>query len=409
MNLVTGDTLWSKINSIQNKYSYISQDIKCDVVIIGAGITGALCSYYFTESNIDTVILDKNIIGYGSTRASTSILQYEIDKDLVGLKGIVGYENAVNCFKEVKDGLYEIDRITKDIDDDSGFCIKDCFYYTYKNNEINFMKNEYQFRKDNGFNVSFIDEKEGMDKFSFDVKAGVYSKDLAGEIDPYRFTHSLIRKAVTKGLRAYENTEVVKVKNENDKVVITTHNGFIIKAKKVIVATGYEARKYFNKTTAILTRSFNVVTKPLMNFDGWYNRCIIRNSDNPYIYIRGTEDNRMIIGGEDENLGGERSKMYNLTNDDALSQTKYNNLLKKLTQYFPNINNIKLDYAFSGFFAETKDGLPYIGEHKDYPNHYFCLGYGSNGVIYGLIGAKLIRDMYLGKTPSLLKLFSLER
>ena len=49
--------------------------------------------------------------------------------------------------------------------------------------------------------------------------------------------------------------KITKVKNLNNKVVLTTHNEFKIVANKVIIATGYEARKYFNKKTAILTAS----------------------------------------------------------------------------------------------------------------------------------------------------------
>ncbi len=409
MNVVTGDTIWSKLNKIPNKYAYISENIECDVVIIGAGITGALCSYYFTKDNVDTVILDRNIIAYGSTRANTAILQYEIDKDLIGLRGLIGHKNAVDCFKEVENGLYEIDKITKNIDDDCGFKIKDCLYYTYKNNETNFLIKEYNLRKESGFDVTYVDEEKAKGIFSFDIKGGIYSKNLAGEIDPYRFTHSLIRKSIENGLRVYENTEVVNIKNQNDKVILTTKNGFKVNAKKVIIATGYEARNYFNKKTAILTRSFNIVTKPLTSFEGWYNKCIIRDTEDTYIYIRGTEDNRIIIGGEDEKLGGQRSKMYNLKNEDEFSHNKYNLLFDKLQAFFPKINNLEIEYGFSGFFGETKDGLPYIGEHEDYPNHYFCLGYGSNGVIYGLMGAKLIKDLYFGDNPPILNLFRLGR
>ena len=74
MNLVSGNMLWTKINKIPNKYTYLSEDIKCDVLIIGAGITGAICAHYFTMAGVDTAIVDKNIVGYGSTSASTSIL-----------------------------------------------------------------------------------------------------------------------------------------------------------------------------------------------------------------------------------------------------------------------------------------------------------------------------------------------
>ena len=52
MNTVSGDTIWAKINNITNKYTYISQNIECDVVGIGAGITGALCSYHLTKEDV---------------------------------------------------------------------------------------------------------------------------------------------------------------------------------------------------------------------------------------------------------------------------------------------------------------------------------------------------------------------
>lgn len=409
MKIVTGDTIWSKKNKIPCKYTYLSDDIDCDVVIIGGGVTGALCSYYFTEKGINTVLVDRNIIGYGSTRGCTAILQYEIDVDLSGLKGLIGYENAVNCFNETANSLKEISNIINNIDDDCAFEIKDCLYYTYKENEVNFIKNEYTLRKESGFDVDYIDENISKDKFSFDIKGGIYSKGLAGEIDPYRFTHSLIRKSVENGLKVYENTEVINIDNSNNDILLTTKNGFNIHAKKVVIATGYEGRKFFNKKTAILTRSFNIVTKPLEDFEGWYNKCILRDTDDPYIYIRGTDDNRIIIGGEDEKIGGENSKMYDLEQCDPVSIDKYNVLYNKLTKLFPNIRDIEIEYKFSGFFGETKDGLPYMGEHKDYKNHYFCLSYGSNGVLYGIMGAKLLSDLYVGKTSPMLDLLSVER
>ena len=409
MNLIAGNPIWTNINKIPNKYHYISEDIECDVVIVGGGVTGALTSYYFSKSGVDTVVIDKNIIGYGSTKGSTSILQYEIDTDLTGLKGIVGTQNAVDCFNETKNAVYEIEKIVKDLDDNCAFRYRDCLYYTDKFNEVNFMRKEYELRKENGFNVRFIDKDNSKDYFSFNLMAGIYSKDLAGDIDPYRFTHSLIRKSVENGTKVYENTEVIDIRNENKGVVLTTTNGFKIKANKVIIATGYEGRRNFKKKSAILTRTFTIVTKPVNEFRNWYNQCIIRDAENAYTYIRTTNDNRIIIGGEDEKVGGERSKMSNLSNEDALSYTKYERLYNKLISLFPDLENIEIEFTFSGLFGETKDGLPYVGEHKDYPNHYFNLGYGSNGIIYGLIGAKLLRDLYFGSNPPILNLFKIDR
>lgn len=98
-----------------------------------------------------------------------------------------------------------------------------------------------------------------------------------------------------------------------------------------------------------------------------------------------------------------------MTNSDSLSQQKYELLLNKLKKLFPEVSNTEVEYKFSGYFGETKDGLPYIGECVDYPNCYFCLGYGSNGILYSNIGAKLLKELYRGNYCNELNLFRLDR
>lgn len=409
MKLVSGDTMWTKVNKIPNKYTYLSDDIECEVVVVGGGITGALCAYYFTMAGIDTVLLDKNIIGYESTSGSTSILQYEIDYDLIGLSGLIGETKASKAFNLTQQAVYEIKKLVEKLDDDCGFSLRDCFYYSNKESDVSFLKKEYEMRKSNGFYVEFLDKNSGKERFSFPVKAGIYSVGGGGEIDPYRFAHELIKKAVEKGLRVFENTQVIDILSEADKVELKTKNSFNIKANRTIIATGFEARRHIKEKTAILTRSFTLMTKPVHSFEGWHKRCIIRDTNENYTYLRTTSDDRIIIGGEDLGIGGINSKISNLNNYDKVAKEKYTILIDKLKSMFPDIKDIEIEYTFSGVFGETKDGLPYIGEYKDYPNCYFCLGYGSNGILYATLGGKLLKDLYLGKKPEELDLFSFDR
>ncbi len=409
MNLVSGKMLWTDISKIPNKHTYLSEDISCDVLVVGAGITGAICSYFFTKAGVDTVTVDKNIVGYGSTSASTSILQYEIDMDLVGLKGIIGKDKAVECFKLCKEAVYEVEKIVDDLGNKCGFSLRDCFYYADSESDLSLLKKEYKIRKDSGFDVEFIEEGRARDMFSFPIKAGIYSRKSGGEINPYMFTHELISRSQKDGLKVFENTEVTELKNESDGVEITTKNGFKIKAKKVVFATGFLAKELIDNKTAILTRTFTLVTKPVDRFDGWHNRCIIRDTKNPYTYLRTTSDDRIIIGGEDLALGGKNSKMSCLTEGASVAKKKYQILYNRLLTLFPGIKDIEIEYRFNGIFGESSDGLPYIGEYQKYPNSYFCLGYGSNGILYGVIGAKLIRDIYFGKSSKLLELFKVNR
>ncbi|WDC83677.1 hypothetical protein PL321_13945 [Caloramator sp. mosi_1] len=48
MKLVSYNPIWTNKNSIINKYTYLSKNEECDILIIGAGITGAILSYYLS-------------------------------------------------------------------------------------------------------------------------------------------------------------------------------------------------------------------------------------------------------------------------------------------------------------------------------------------------------------------------
>lgn len=409
MNLVSGERLWIEESPIIKQYPYLTDNLECDVAVIGAGIIGALCAYYLTEAGIKTVMVDKNIIGYGSTSASTSILEYEVDYDMVELKSKIGQKQAVRIFTLCEQAVYEINDIVKKLNDKCGFSLRPCFYYTTNKSDTALLKREYNMRKEQGFAVEYIDSKQGREIFSFPVAGGIYSPSGAGEINPYLFTHALLKYSSKKGLEVYENTEITGIKHEDGYVDLETDKNRYIKARKVLDATGYEGRNNIPEKIVILNRSFSIVTKPVKSFKGWHNRCIIRDTENPYTYLRTTSDDRIIIGGEDSKIGGRGSKMADLRQVDSAVSQKYDILEKKLKEMFPYIEGMEIQYRFNGVFGETGDGLPYIGEHPEIPNTYFSLCYGSNGILYGVIAGQLLRDLYMDKANDDLRLFRFGR
>jgi glycine/D-amino acid oxidase-like deaminating enzyme len=409
MNIVSGKRIWIETSNIPNKYTYLSQNTECDVVIVGAGVIGAICAYYFSMAGIKTIILDRNIIGYSSTSASTSLLQYEVDTDLTGLKSMIGMENAVLSFKLFEKAVFDIQNIIDGFSEKCGFCQRESLYYTNKAVDADNLKEEFNLRKNNGFDVEFIDKQKAKQLFSFDIEAGILSKSGAGEINPYAFAHELINASVKKGLEVFENSEVTAIKQQADHMIVETNKNKWIKCKKVLISTGYEGVNYINEKIATFTRTFIIATRPVQLFDGWFNRCLIRDNLQTYTYFRTTADNRILVGGEDENLGGERSKISQLNNMESFLENKYSTLENKLKSFFPQIKDIEVEYKFNGVFGVTSDGLPYIGEHPDHPNTFFCLSYGSNGILYGIVGAQMLRDLYLGEVRKELKLFRFGR
>ena len=66
---------------------------------------------------------------------------------------------------------------------------------------------------------------------------------------------------------------------------------------------------------------------------------------------------------------------------------------------FPRIP-FEPEYVWGGTFAQTADGLAYIGESPELPHAYFALGYGGNGITFAAIAARIITDLYIGRDNS---------
>jgi glycine/D-amino acid oxidase-like deaminating enzyme len=87
---------------------------------------------------------------------------------------------------------------------------------------------------------------------------------------------------------------------------------------------------------------------------------------------------------------------------------KAKSLERTFTKLFPAIK-FKTDFQWSGTFASTKDGLPYIGSIRQHPHTYFALGFGGNGITFSAIAAVIIKDMLKGEKNKDAVIFKFDR
>lgn len=402
MNLefVKGTPYFTKINKVNKQYDYLTEDIETDVVIVGGGVTGSILGYYFSKNNINSVILEKNIIGHESTSITTALLQYELDSTAEMLKEYTTCENIIKSYKLGLKALNEIKEFVNEYGNNFDYKVRDALLYSDNTLDIEEIKAEYLTRKESGFPVEYITEENNPFKFS--LKVGVLSKEGGAEIDPYKFTNELLKVSVKKGLRVYENTEVVDVKYNENEVEIITRYGHKVRGKIVIVATGYNTNLFTDRKFGTTTETFNIVTKPIDNLDEIYNGTLIRDNKVPYNYIRKTLDNRLIIGGEDVDF------LKNINNEKVACE-KYKILEQRLKTIFTDIKDIEIDYKYCGAFTSTQDNLGFIGKDPKNKKLWFNLGYGANGILFAILGGMFISKMYLGKVDEDIKLFNVGR
>ena len=120
---------------------------------------------------------------------------------------------------------------------------------------------------------------------------------------------------------------------------------------------------------------------------------LIWESARPYLYMRGTPDGRLVVGGADV-------PFKDATARDALLPRQIGRIAASYRDLFGE-DLPPVAHAWGGSFASTRDGLPYIGRAPgEHPCLHFALCYGGNGITYSaLAGGMLLAGIEGRKHP----------
>lgn len=399
MKLRAGYPFWLIRDGLPFSYPKLEENIETDVAIVGGGISGALVRYHLIEAGIDCIIVDGRTVGLGSTCASTSLLQYEIDTPLHKLIEICGKEKAEHAYHLCGDAITKLGKIANKLGL-RDFEMKDSLYFAAYKKDVAFLKKEFEARKAAGFDVAFLEQGQIEKQYGFSSPAAILSH-LGAQTDAYAFTHLLLQHKKGTSPDVFDRTKIIKTTQHKNGVVLHTENGHTIKARKVIYATGYEVTEMLDKKIVKLLSTYAVISEEYNKGNFWKDDVLLWNTANPYLYIRTTNDGRILVGGRDE-------EFYDPERRDNLIGRKTKSLAKDFKKLFPE-KEFNPEFSWAGTFGSTKDGLPYIGTYKKYPNSFFALGFGGNGITFSLVAAEIITDLILGKPCNDAGLFSFER
>lgn len=389
MDLISDHPFWTVRNGLLVNFPPLLEDTTCDIAVLGAGITGALLAEALSADGHQVVVLDARDVGHGSTSASTALLQYEVDTHLIDLIQLRGKEHARLAYLACHESIDILEQRISDLQLDCGFTRKDSLYLASKQKHVKTLRQEAQARRDIGINALDWTESDVSAHLGFKRPAAILSSQAA-EVDAYRLTTGLLQVAASRGAKIFDRTKVTRLDVERDGVRIRTSRNASVRARRVIVATGYESQLLFDTASSVSLRSsFAIASEPLAPSQHWWHRCLIWESARPYFYLRTDEDGRAIMGGEDVAF---RNPLLR----DKLIPAKSRKLEKRFREMFPHIP-MEISYAWAGTFGETKDGLAYIGPHKKHPLCLFALGYGGNGITYSVIAAEILRREVIGQ------------
>lgn len=401
MDLKSGYPFWAVKNGLMRSFPALDKDLQCDVAVIGGGITGALIADELSANGLQVSVIEQRDIGWGSTSASTALLQYEIDIHLLELAKLYGEVDALLAYRACEQAILALEKLAKQVGD-VDFDRPQSLYYASHRRDKAALAAEHALRLKHGFDVEWLDAGAIKKHYGFKSPGGILSK-LAARIDPYRLTYKLLARIHDNGHAVYDRTAIKSLKIKADQVLLETSNGYTIDCQHVVLATGYASQKWLKQKVAKNRSSYAFITDPIdPELLGELNKTMLWESARPYLYMRTTGEGRLLVGGEDDDIDIPAKR-------DLRVNKKAQTLAKKVEKLFPELP-INPAFSWAGTFAETEDGLPFFGPHEQYgPRLQFAMAYGGNGITYSMIGAGLVLANIEQRAHPLARLFSFSR
>ena len=401
MNLRSGVPLWPWRDGMLSVYPPLTCHARADVVVIGAGITGALVARALTVAGAEVLVVDKRDVANGSSAATSGLLMHETDTSLTELTTRVGADHARRAWQLGVEAIDALEQMIAELGDACGFARRDSLYVASSRGDARRMREEEVLRQRFGFSADWIERADL--RLGYGIEAfGAIRTPRNAQVDCFRLTHRLLQSAVSHGARVFDRTEVALVEAHDAGCTVVTAEGPTIACRRVVWAAGYEGVEETQRRVGQMKSTWIVTTEPLPEAAIWREQLLLWESARPYLYARITDDGRAMVGGEDEPFATRHA-------DARVMEKKAARLVKRFASLMPNREPLKPSFRWGGTFSETKDGLPYIGTVPEHPHAWLAMGYGGNGITFSVIASQLITDAWLGRHNADLSLFSFSR
>jgi len=359
----------------------------CDVVVVGAGLEGAVVAARLAREGFDTAVMEAQSVAGGATGRSAGMV----------LTGLAGHYNwAVSAYGRQKarevwaltiEGRKRLVKTAERLE--VPVAHSGSLALAVEDIEADAMEESAALLQKDGFDVQFSPN----DPLDRGFRAALrYPDDVT--VDAAALTRTLL---ATSDVNVHEGIEVYDVEPEKSGVRIWARGRTVLCSAVVLAINGYAPLLDFYFTDKVApTRSLILATEPL-------DAVVLEQAcyaDYGYEYCLQLPDRRLLLGGwrrprphprPSPLRGGREAQKTEL--DDVVQ----NGLLRFAARHFPDVETSSAS-RWSGVMGFTPDGLPLVGRLPDLPQAYFAVGFGGRGLAWAFVVAERLVELMLHDT-----------
>lgn len=340
---------------------------EADVVVIGAGYTGAAAALELQKRGREALVLDKARLGRGASGRNGGMVHAGLRRDgerlqrRYGPRGRALHDASVDAHRLVA-------RIAAEVAPDACHAPRGWLYLAHSQRQMGRLAQRAESRRRAGECVQLLDRDALADETSARGFHGGLLTDNGAEIHPARYLAGLQRAAIDSGATFVDRTAARTVVQSAGGFNVHTDQG-VVAARDVLVATdGYTDRAFPQlRRRVIPIGSYVIATEPLdaeqVSLVSSARR-MMSDTRNFLHYWRLSHDGRLVFGG--------RTSFAPIRLRRARDQ-----LYAAMVRMYPHLDGVRVSHAWRGTVGFTFDQLPHMGRIDGVA---YALGYCGSGI-----------------------------
>ena len=370
------------------QYQPLTENIECDVAIVGGGYCGLSAALTLAEGGTRVCVIDACRFGDGASGRNGGQMGSGQRAGVLELEKQLGYERSRALWDLAESGKKALLATAERHGFDAGFQpgqLSPMHRRRYEKElrvEIDTLNSMYDYDA-----ITYLDEASMANALGSTHYFGGARDSGTGHIHPLKYLIGLAAAAAQSGVQLFENTKLESIQHSG-RFVLRTTNGTITADKCILALNGYHRDIRSELASRVLPiQSFIGATVPLDEFPSVLpNGEAVDDSRFVVRYFRKSKDNRLLFGGREA---------YGRSTPGDIERA----IRRQITEIYPALSEIEITHAWGGNVAITMPRMPFVRELE--PGLWTAGGFSGHGVVMANHTGRLIGEKLLGRSADI--------
>jgi glycine/D-amino acid oxidase-like deaminating enzyme len=371
-----GHSYWADRTGTRRRKTYprLRGQQTADVVIIGGGLTGCTAAYVLAAGGLHVILVEADRLASAATAGGLGAIVPQPDASFRAIEQAAGLRLARTAWKETRRSGLDFAAALRKLSIRTDLAPASLVINARTSDEAQPLRREQAARKAAGLDAPWLSAEAARAEIGTGSAGAIRLHD-AFTFDPVRAALGLAGAASVKGARVFEQSLVRRTRFTRKQADVMLDSG-TIRTRGVVVATGAPGALFRQLRRHVRElEGHAVVTEPLsavMRRETGRRQSVMTEAGAAPHWLRWLPDGRALFAGALAPPVGPRLRDRTLVQRTA-------QLMYELSVLYPIISGLPARWGWPVPVVTGIDGLPWVGPHRNYPFHFFALGFGWHG------------------------------